>query len=110
MFLVCQNNKYVFCYYGRRCEKINLTEICKVNENYKETFWCDKRHPYRCSYFEIYGRCRFGTFCAYIHVEDKEMLLRKESNKLKGDIVYFKTGNKEVMNERGESWYRILGI
>ena len=26
----------------------------RINENGKETFWCDKRHPYTCSYFERY--------------------------------------------------------
>ena len=77
MFVVCQNNKYDFCKYGRRCEKMHLTEICKQNENGKETFWCDKRHPYTCSYFVRYWRCKFGTFCAYIHVENREMLLQK---------------------------------
>ena len=38
MFVLCPNNNYGFCKYGRICEKIHLTEICKQNENCKEYF------------------------------------------------------------------------
>ena len=32
---------------------------------------CDKRHPVTCFYFDKYGMCKFGSFCAYFHFETK---------------------------------------
>ena len=97
MFVVCQNNKYGFCRHGKKCEKIHLTDICEQNESCRQTYWCDKRHPYRCYYFERYKRCKFGSFCAYSHVKNKEMLLEIEIKKLNDDIVDLKNKNIELM-------------
>ena len=88
--VVCQNNKYGYFKYGRKCDKIHLTDICEQNECCRETYQCDKRHPYRCSYFDKYGSCKFGSFCAYTHVESKETQLQKEIRKTNNDIIHLK--------------------
>ena len=52
MFLIGQNNKYGFCRYGRRCDKIHVTDSCALNEDCREKYCCEKIHPFRCYYFE----------------------------------------------------------
>ena len=73
MFVVVgQTNNYGYCKYGTKCDNIHLTDICEQNKCCRGTYQCDKRHPYICSYFNKYGRCKWRSFCAYTHVESKE--------------------------------------
>ena len=68
MFVVCLNNKYGFCKYGKKCDKIHLTDVSDDNEKCKEKH-CDKRHPAKYYYFDTHGRCKFGKYCMYMHLE-----------------------------------------
>ena len=33
---------------------------------------CLLRHPYKCRYFYLYGNCKFGDGCAYVHGESED--------------------------------------
>ena len=30
---------------------------------------CSKRHPKNCKFYDIYNRCKFGSFCSFSHVK-----------------------------------------
>ena len=96
MFAVCQHSKYGFCRYGKRCDQIYFTDICALNQECREKYCCDKRHPYICYYFEKFRRCKFGTYCEYMHMESTETKLQKEINILKREILQLKTKNEEL--------------
>ena len=75
-FVVCQNGKYGYYKFGKKCDKIHLTDVCDENENWKEIF-CDNRHPLSLIFFEKFRRCKFGTFCSYSHVFNEEEQLKR---------------------------------
>ena len=98
MYIVCQNDKYGFCKYGRKCDKIHFTDICEENEACIEKY-CDKRHPILCYYFNHFKRCQFETFCMYRHFESKEKKFERGIARLTIEIVYFKNLNKELIDQ-----------
>ena len=75
--------------------KIHFIDTCTLNENCREKYCCDKRHPYRCCYFEWLGRCKFGTYCEYLHFKNKETKFKKGIQHLKTEIQHSKTKNLE---------------
>ena len=34
---------------------------------------CPRRHPKPCRFFELYQKCKFGTFCAFKHCESLQV-------------------------------------
>ena len=40
-------SKFGFCKYGKRCDKIDLTDTCEMFDNCKEKYF-DKRHLREC--------------------------------------------------------------
>ena len=62
---VCLFNMYGFCKFRETCHKTHFKEICE--DESCETSNCFKRHPVKCKYFEIYNRCKFGSFCLFSH-------------------------------------------
>ena len=66
MSVVCQFHQYGHCKYGRNCEKSHTVDTC-------DSFpcpgidKCSKRHPRVCQYFAVYGWCRFGAKCSFLH-------------------------------------------
>ena len=62
---VCLFNKYGFCKFRENCRKIHYEETCNIESC--ETNSCAKRHPTKCRYFNLYNRCKFGTFCLFSH-------------------------------------------
>ena len=95
MFLVCQNSKYGFCKYGKKCDKIHFTDVCEINKNCIEKY-CDKRHPFRCHFFDKFGRCKFGTFWSYWDCESRVICLEKEVSKLLQEITLLKVDNNKT--------------
>ena len=95
MYIVCQNGKYGYCMFGKKCDKIHFTDVCEENENCKEKF-CDKRHPVRCFFFEKFRMCKFGTFCSYIHIESAEEKFKSEVEKLKKEVLSLQIRNREL--------------
>ena len=66
-----------------------------LNENGREKYCCHKRHPYGCYYFETFKRCKFGTYCEYLHITNKEIKRQKEIQQLKTEILHLKTIKQE---------------
>ena len=66
METVCLFHNYGYCKYRETCRNIHYKETCEVKSC--ETPGCAKRHPKNCRYFNIYNRCKFGTFCSFAHV------------------------------------------
>ena len=68
--IVFNFNKYGFCRYQERCNKIISCETlnCEVRE-------CVLRHPKLCKIERDYGYCKIGEWCYFSHKD-----LRKMSN------------------------------
>ena len=72
---VCLFNKFGHCKYRETCNKLHNNEICEIESC--EAKNCTKRHPKNCKFYDIYNRCKFGSFCSFSHVKsannDKDM-------------------------------------
>ena len=44
----------------RRFDSLCTSKTCSINE-------CNKRHPKKCRYWSLFGRCKFGQNCSYKH-------------------------------------------
>ena len=66
---VCLYNKYGYCKYRNTCHKLHYEETCKAESC--ETVHCPMRHPRPCKYFNIYKRCKFGSFCLFTHENER---------------------------------------
>ena len=78
---VCRRNKYGFCRYGDTCHFKHERKIC--NDSNCNIFNCNLRHPRICRWFQVYGRCKFTSFCKYKHTEIKsfeEIVTKIEHN------------------------------
>ena len=86
--LVCKFNRTGFCKFQENCRNLHINEICVENEcNLKS---CSKRHPRKCKYFSIFGQCKFGSRCAYLHIQSSSCLelkaLKEEIEKQKAKV------------------------
>ena len=108
---VCLFNKYGHCRFRETCRKLHYKELCE--NPVCETVKCEKRHPKSCKYFNIFNRCKFGSFCSFAHkasprvcnneeIEAKFFSIDKRVEKLENEI---KQVNLELTNisERNES-------
>ena len=68
--IVCKHNQRGFCRYGDRCRQRHVNESCGTSDCQDES--CLLRHPYKCRYFYLYGNCKFGDGCAYVHRETED--------------------------------------
>ena len=93
---VCLFNKYGFCKFRETCRKIHYREICI--EDSCETSSCTKRHPRKCKYFEIYKRCKFGTFCLFSH-ETNDVTNLDDVKELKDQIDALQNHVDKLENE-----------
>ena len=62
---VCQHFKYGYCRYLEKYKNKHESTICQEKDCVVSL--CRKRHPKKCRYFEQYSRCKFGSFCHYLH-------------------------------------------
>ena len=54
-----------------------FTGIWALNQNCREKFCWDKQYHYICYYFDKFGRCTFGTYYEYIHMQSNEKASKK---------------------------------
>ena len=52
-----------------------------------------------CSYFETYGKCKFGVFCEYNHSERIDNNLERDVEILKREICDLKASVTELKNK-----------
>ena len=64
---VCKHHQRGYCKFRRECQKHHENEICQVRSCSSKD--CRKRHPKLCKYFGQRVFCKYGTGCAYAHVE-----------------------------------------
>ena len=98
---ICKHNQSGYCKYQAHCRKAHIMELCHKDKCDRIT--CLNRHPIVCKYYDNYGRCKFGDFCAYAHrnsfkakdIDDKISEVKKaqeqEIVKLKHEILLLKT-------------------
>ena len=67
---ICKYNQRGFCRYGERCRLRHVNENCTESDCQDES--CLFRHPLECRYFYLYGTCKFGDSCAYVHEENED--------------------------------------
>ena len=84
---VCRRNKYGYCKYGDKCQFRHVEQIC--SENTCDIFYCYKRHPRVCHWYQQYGRCKFTSFCKFKHTDIKNF----------EDIVNKMEHNENKLNE-----------
>ena len=66
---------------GDTCHFKHERKIC--NDSNCNIFNCNLRHPRICRWFQVYGRCKFTSFCKYKHTEIKsfeEIVTKIEHN------------------------------
>ena len=75
---VCLYFQKGYCKFGLMCKLEHKKDICE-KENC-EIEYCIMRHPRKCKFFALYGNCKFGNYCAYLHTpsEDKEKMIYLE--------------------------------
>ena len=104
-------NKYGFSKYSERCRKQHFNEICLESNCEMKT--CLRRHPKPCKFFEIYQKCKFGTFCAFkhcvslqvkdiIHLKSKVENLEKENIEKTKEISVLIELVEQIFAEREE--------
>ena len=62
---ICLFFKYGYCKFGETCRLQHVNDLCSNSSC--ETSRCLKRHPKNCKFFKEFNRCKFGTYCAYLH-------------------------------------------
>ena len=62
---ICKHNQSGYCKYQSHCKRMHVMDICQNTECDRTT--CINRHPIMCKYFFNYGKCKFGSLCAYSH-------------------------------------------
>ena len=111
---ICLFNKYGHCKFQGTCRKRHIMNICDKEEC--EVRKCLKRHPRECSYYREFKRCKFGSYCSFLHKTSKDdeiKKLKKDLNDVKSrlekieDILKFKSKQLELIeNEKDDSQVR----
>ena len=75
---VCDHNKYGFCKFSNRRRQKHIDIKCENQTCEIKT--CFKRHPKECRYYRSYGRCKFGIYCLYEHINERNDLREEVDN------------------------------
>ena len=67
---ICQHHQFGYCKYEDRCVRTHIAVTCNSVPCLDSE--CSKRHPRRCRFFDMYGRCRFAEQCSYLHVSYRD--------------------------------------
>ena len=84
----CKFFKYGYCKYTFSCRKAHVKEHCQEENNCHEVE-CEKRHPKDCRFYLMFGRCKFGQYCLYKHVDHespKEIEMNKKISKIESEL------------------------
>ena len=74
MNAVCRHFKFGFCKFGDLCHKRHVKIECEEKDCDIKS--CNSRHPKPCTYFQMYGRCKFSP-CFYSHTYSLPLLIAK---------------------------------
>ena len=100
---ICLFNKFGHCKFQGTCRKRHIMNICEKEDC--EVRKCLKRHPRECSYYREFKRCKFGSYCSFVHKTSKNdqiKELKKELNDVKSrlekieDLLKFKSMEFEL--------------
>ena len=61
----CKHNKFGFCKFREECRNRHSKEICGILQCSGQD--CEMRHPRPCRFYSLYGSCKFGDDCEYLH-------------------------------------------
>ena len=64
---MCKHHQRGYCKFREECQKYHENETCEVKGCSSKD--CRKRHQKLSKYFEQREFCKYGTGCAYAHVE-----------------------------------------
>ena len=78
---VCNHFKFGHCRFMEKCTKKHINEVCNIADC--NTSSCDKRHPKICRYFVHFNRCKFGSFCNYLHMPPLATVLKSQEVKIR---------------------------
>ena len=82
--VVCKHNQNGYCKFGNHCRNRHVKEICNTPECHEEM--CELRHPRSCKFQRLYGNCKFGSSCAFLHSSTEEQLkIEVLEEKVKGN-------------------------
>ena len=81
--IVCKFYQTGFCKFQTKCKNVHIHNICSSNHCNNNA--CNLRHPRVCKYFLNFGRCKFGSTCAYLH-ENQNSLHEQQILKLQTEI------------------------
>ena len=83
---------------------------------------CHKRHPKRCRYYDLYGRCKFAEQCSFLHyrghdqmtseaiqaTEQEVAALKEEIKSLRSEIVRLRQETDAQFNNQKENNKQLL--
>ena len=90
---ICKFNQSGFCKFLTHCRKHHIMDTCQNTQCINST--CLLRHPRMCKYYLNFGRCKFGTTCAYLH-ESGNKVEDHQISELKSELEKIKTKIKNV--------------
>ena len=97
MTVPCIRSKFGFCKFGNQCLNTHFNVTCEKKNCTGRN--CDKRHPAACYFYDMFGRCKFGTFCSYRHTKTKEQMHQEDFERLRNEVIDLKKKLKESKPE-----------
>ena len=100
--LFCKFHQFGHCKFASTCRKFHTKETCNtfkciIND-------CPYRHPRQCKFYVLYGRCKFGSECSFLHATaDDEVTkaiktIQEEVLSLKNEIHSLKSMNHDLQS------------
>ena len=72
---LCKHHQFGYCKFQKNCRKQHVSGICQIPSCTMEA--CNLWHPKSCKYFSVFGVCKFGERCAYIHKKLRDDAIAK---------------------------------
>ena len=109
---ICQFHQFGHCKFAVNCDKTHTPVTCDSFPCLDSE--CHRRHPRRCKFYDLYGRCRYAEECSFLHYHghDQAAKTRNETQKIVQEVVELKqkvetlrSDNERLMAEL-ERWDR----
>ena len=100
--LFCKFHQFGHCKFGSTRRKFHTKETCNTFKCIISD--CSYRHPRQCKFFVLYGRCKFGTDCSFLHVTTEDEVtkaiktIQDEVFSLKSEILSLKITNLDLQS------------